>query len=241
MSSNILFALKKKWKKQTVGCQSFLSIWGHSPIQVEYCIKQSLSALKSILKTIPMSFSTMVYHFICKMKIFMCLLSCNCRCFMYYSIDTMFTYSFVKRIYYGQKIWKNIVDQTSSIALSIIMHSERIKIKLSDRSSCSIVIKWKEELKKNALPSWFALCSVLYQCGESCQVSQLVGKCFSELLQKPKFCYMMNSSLWLSNNCAGQWLFTLGSFFTDLHTWTFASSDVILLNFTEVFWSTSNC
>lgn len=144
MSSNILFALKKKWKKQTVGCQSFLSIWGHSPIQVEYCIKQSLSALKSILKTIPMSFSTMVYHFICKMKIFMCLLSCNCRCFMYYSIDTMFTYSFVKRIYYGQKIWKNIVDQTSSIALSIIMHSERIKIKLSDRSSCSIVIKWKE-------------------------------------------------------------------------------------------------
>lgn len=53
-----------------------------------------------------MSFSTMVYHFICKMKIFMCLLSCNCRCFMYYSIDTMFTYSFVKRIYYGQKYEK---------------------------------------------------------------------------------------------------------------------------------------
>lgn len=99
-----------------------------------------------------MSFSTMVYHFICKMKIFMCLLSCNCRCFMYYSIDTMFTYSFVNRIYYGQKNMKNIVDQISSIVLSIIMHSERIKIKLSDRSSWSIVIKWKNRLKKERPP-----------------------------------------------------------------------------------------
>lgn len=83
-----------------------LNIWGHSPIQVNYCIKQSLSALRTILKTIQMSFWTMVYHFICKTKILMCLLSCNCRCFMYYSIDTMFTYSFVKRIYYGQKYEK---------------------------------------------------------------------------------------------------------------------------------------
>lgn len=32
------------------------------------------------------------------------------------------------------KNMKNIVDQTSSIALSIIMHSERIQIKLSDRN-----------------------------------------------------------------------------------------------------------
>lgn len=113
---------------------------------------------------------------------------------------------------------KNIVDQTSSIALSIIMHPERIKIKLSDRSSWSIVIKWRKELKKNDPTSWFALCSVLYQCGESCQVSQLVGKHFSELLQKPRFCCVMNSSLSPSNNCADQWLSALGSDLTVICT-----------------------
>lgn len=171
------------------------NIWGHSPIQLNYYTRQSLPALRknktwkeSILKTIPMSFSAMVCHFICKMKIFMCLLSCNCRCFMYYSIDNMFTYSFVKRIYYGQKIWKNIVDETSSIALSKIMHSERIKIKSSDRSSWSIVIKWKKELRKNNPPHDLPY-AVCFSSG-----GKLAGKDFSELLQKPRFCHMMNSS-----------------------------------------------
>lgn len=106
-----MYSLLKKMEEIARLLPVSLSIWGHNPLQVKYCIRQSLSALRknktwkeSVLKTISMSFSTMVYNFICKMKIFMCLLSCNCRCFMYYSIDTMFTYSFVKHIYYGQKI-----------------------------------------------------------------------------------------------------------------------------------------
>lgn len=104
---------KKKWSV----CWQYLLPFGDSLIQAKNCVRQFWEEPgfeRKHLKTVPMSLSTVVYLLIRKTKIFMCLLSCNCRWFMYYSIDTMFTYSFVKHIYY---LWsentKNIVDQTS--------------------------------------------------------------------------------------------------------------------------------